>query len=90
MRRRVSGSMTVNVTEASIDMFTPPCSPNSCRALASEVAGLKTVPFCVAVASFFFVSVSSSTRFRLAGAAVGVVVVMRKVSAMGLVCRRRE
>lgn len=54
MRRRVSGSMTVNVTEASIDMFTPPCSPNSCRALASEVAGLKTVPFCVAVASFFF------------------------------------
>lgn len=39
MRRMVSGSMTVNVADASIDMFTPPCSPNSWRALASAAAG---------------------------------------------------
>uniref|UniRef100_A0A0A9D9N3 O-succinylhomoserine sulfhydrylase n=1 Tax=Arundo donax TaxID=35708 RepID=A0A0A9D9N3_ARUDO len=38
-RRMVSGSITVNVADASMDMFTPPCSPNSCRAAASAAAG---------------------------------------------------
>jgi hypothetical protein len=35
----VSGSMTVKVAEASVDMLTPPCSPNSCLEVANAAAG---------------------------------------------------
>lgn len=46
MRGMVSGSMTVKVAEASVDMLTPPCSPNSCRAPAMEAAGSSHVRRC--------------------------------------------
>ncbi|KAK8993343.1 hypothetical protein V6N11_033444 [Hibiscus sabdariffa] len=39
MRHIVLGSVTVKVLEASMDMLTPPCSPNSWWALANAVAG---------------------------------------------------
>ncbi|CAL1373690.1 unnamed protein product [Linum trigynum] len=44
MRRMVSGSMTVKVAEASMDMLTPPCSPNSWRAEARAAAGSSQTP----------------------------------------------
>ena len=39
----VSGFMTVNVVLVSTDMFTPPCSPNSCRSFAKDSIGSKSL-----------------------------------------------
>ena len=65
-RRIVSGSITVNVADASMDMFTPPCSPNSCRALASAWAGSDTAPvgFFDAIITQLSLGSSSSMSFE--------------------------
>lgn len=59
MRERVSGSMTVKVADASMDMLTPPCSPNSWRALAKAVAGSSCHEEFVSLVGSFFATKSS-------------------------------
>ena len=66
--RMVSGSITVNVAEASIDMFTPPCSPNSWRAAARDAAGSSCVEdgnsICFFVVMKLLLSSKSSDPLR--------------------------
>lgn len=94
IRRMVSGSMTVKVAEASIDMLTPPCSPNSWRALASASAGSSAwegtlaIEWCFLAAAIwshwsseperFLLDMLAMLELKVASAIVGVWVRLRE------------